>query len=109
VPGQIPDCAYVCGEADASSGATAKGLTNGKQYAVGVAAFDDVDNVGDLSTLACSTPVPVDDFFDLYRAAGGQGGNCACGIGGDGDVLGAGLLAALGYAAVARRRRRRVQ
>ncbi len=77
IPGQIPSKAYLCGTAT-SPMLTAKSLTDGTQYAIGVAAYDQVGNVGPLSALVCETPVPVTDFFDNYRAAGGQGGNCAC-------------------------------
>jgi MYXO-CTERM domain-containing protein len=104
VQGQVPNCAYICGEGTGST-ATARNLANGTNYSVAVAAFDSVGNVGKLSNVVCDSPIPVDDFFDLYRDAGGKGGNCACSTSARGDVLGAGLFAFAGLAALRRRKR----
>ncbi|MCA9644953.1 MAG: hypothetical protein H6718_27760 [Polyangiaceae bacterium] len=82
VPGEIPPSEYKCGETTnsiATSG-TVKDLANGTEYTVGVAAVDDLGNVGTLSDLACATPEPVDDFYEVYRRAGGEGGNGYCSI-----------------------------
>lgn len=80
VPGAVPSAEYECGSNSsrtATSG-TVSGLNNFQQYAVGVAAVDDLGNSGLLSELVCATPEPVDDFFELYRRAGGQGGGGYC-------------------------------
>jgi hypothetical protein len=78
--GQRPDEAYRCGSVQGAtaSRANAKGLSNGVEYAVGVAAVDTVGNVGDLSEIACGTPHVVDDFFEVYRREGGNGGGGYC-------------------------------
>jgi hypothetical protein len=80
VPGARPDEAYRCGsvEGATASRANAKGLSNGVEYAVGVAAVDTVGNVGDLSQIACGTPHELDDFFEVYRREGGNGGGGYC-------------------------------
>jgi hypothetical protein len=82
VPGQVPTGLNPCGTGNGStqSEGTAKGLQNDQPYAVAVAGYDLVGNVGPLSTLACATPQLVDDFFDRYRAAGGQAGGGFCSI-----------------------------
>jgi hypothetical protein len=56
----------------------ASGLTNGVTYACGVAGFDKLFNVGNLSELVCATPEPVNGYFKQYRAAGGKGGGGYC-------------------------------
>ena len=80
------------------------------EYTIAVAAIDSVGNQGQLSEPTCATPMEVDDFFELYRDAGGEagGGFCSCGIPGrHRRGLGAlGLLAAFAIAGAARRRRR---
>ena len=107
VPGQIPSSAYICGKASGPS-ATALGLVNDMPYAVGVAAYDNVGNVGPLSQLLCATPQQVDDFFTNYRNAGGQAGNCACSTSGSELGWETSLLSGLiAYAAIGRRTRRR--
>lgn len=111
VAGQIPDLAYQCGKTNGASG-NATGLTNGVTYAIGVAGYDNLGNVGKLSTMVCVTPGPVDDFFTLYKDAGGKAGGCAIrrsdepsragGPAGEGTGLGLGL----GLLALAALRRR---
>ncbi len=76
VAGQIPDSKYECGKTNGISG-NATGLTNGVTYAIGVAGYDNLGNPGKLSTMVCVTPGPVDDFFSVYRDAGGKAGGCA--------------------------------
>lgn len=73
-------------------------------YAVAVAGVDRVGNSGPLSSVACGSPQPVDDFFELYRRAGGKGGGGFCAIGADPSRAG---LAALGVALLAFALRRR--
>lgn len=82
VPGQVPDGLTPCGDVGKADQGSAGGLTNGKRYVVGVAAYDGVGNAGPLSALACGTPVAVDGFFEKYREAGGQAGGGFCSVGG---------------------------
>ena len=82
VPGARPDSAYLCGSTSGklAKEITAKGLSNGVSYAVAIATTDTVGNTGVLSAVVCGTPQPVDDFFELYRRAGGKGGGGFCSI-----------------------------
>jgi hypothetical protein len=75
-----------------------EGLTNGTVYRVEVRAFSEADNPSDPSNAITASPIDVRDYFEAYKDAGGQeqGG---CGTGG------AGLLALVGLAALALRRR----
>jgi hypothetical protein len=57
-----------------------EGLTNGVTYAVGIAATDLFLNVGPVSSLTCETPIVLDDFFEVYRKAGGQAGGGLCAL-----------------------------
>jgi hypothetical protein len=98
-----------CGEETGplTNNGTASDLMNGTSYAVGVAAFDEVGNVGPLSSLVCATPAETDSFYEVYRRAGGQGGGGFCSFGlprSPGGVHAA--LAALGLVVLMRRRRR---
>jgi MYXO-CTERM domain-containing protein len=108
-PGEIPTIAP-SGEAGQTDSGQASGLTNGGRYACGVAAVDLLGNVGPLSELACGTPEPVDDFFELYRKYGGQAGGGFCSCGAPGAPRQGGVLALSGAAVAAalwmRRRRR---
>lgn len=52
-------------------------LVNDRPYAIAVSAIDTIGNPGPLSKVICNTPVPTQDFFDAYRAAGGQAGGCS--------------------------------
>lgn len=117
-PGVVPEGRFLCGQitnATAASGiletdANGNALVNGVTVSVAVAAFDLVGNVGPLSNVTCTAPEPVDDFFRLYREAGGTGGGGYCDVGGGvGRAAGgAGLLgAALALAFVSVRRARR--
>ncbi len=82
IAGERPDSAYECGSATGrlASDVTAKDLVNGTSYAVAVAATDTVGNSGVLSEVVCGSPQPVDDFYELYRRAGGKGGGGFCSI-----------------------------
>jgi len=108
VVGERPDSAYLCGSVSGkfTDKASAKGLVNGVTYAVAVAAYDAVGNSGPLSEVACGSPQVVDDFFELYRRAGGKGGGGYCAIAQE-PAPGAlfALLAALGAFGLRRWRR----
>jgi hypothetical protein len=110
VEGVVPDGLtpyFTAGSTGASL--TVKGLTDGKSYAVALAAQDTFDNTGPLSNVACATPVDITDFYDRYRAAGGKAGGGYCSTGGVGLGGGCGLGAAaalIGLALVRRRRER---
>lgn len=87
----------------------AQGLSNGRSYRMAVVAQDLAGNRSTISVAAaCVTPVPVTDFWESYRAAGGQARPGACGVrvGRVGGV-GAWIGLALGAALWARRRRTR--
>jgi MYXO-CTERM domain-containing protein len=76
-------------------------LTNGAVYGVQVVAFSDADNPSDVDPLnaTSASPVPVADFWQAYKAAGGrEQGGCSTG--------GAGLGALVVLAALAAMRRR---
>lgn len=98
---------------------TVKGLTNFVTYNIVVAAVDGSGNVGPPSTEACNYPAPVNDFWDLYREAGGQAGGGFCALRGGrtgleassgspvvGSPIAFGVLAATAIAAGRRRRRK---
>ncbi len=100
-------CSNIIG-ATATRG-VAEGLVNGRSYRMAVVAQDLAGNRSAISVAGnCVTPVPVTDFWESYRAAGGQARPGACGVG-VGRVGGAGawIGLALGVALWARRRRTR--
>jgi len=110
VVGERPDSAYQCGSVTGSLATSAKAsdLVNGVTYAVAVAGVDRVGNSGELSAVACGSPQPVDDFFELYRRSGGKGGGGFCSLGREPSSGAAWLLfAALGALAARRGRRLR--
>jgi hypothetical protein len=110
VQGADPDGKYLCGSVSGSTSTTGRitGLINYTKYAVAIAAVDGVGNVGKLSNVECTSPNPVDDFFKLYRQAGGQGGGSFCAASGAlGHAAGGAAFAALALAGVARLARRR--
>jgi hypothetical protein len=76
-------------------------LVNNQGYSVRARAFSDADNVSTLSDPAViGTPEHVNDFWDMYKAAGGRdSGGCSSGLAGP---LGLGILIAT--LALARRR-----
>jgi hypothetical protein len=102
---------YLCGQAGdpIAVDLTVSGLINNKTYAVAVAAYDQLGNVGPLSNVACQMPQKILGFYDLYTAAGGTaGGSSFCAVRAPGKrtaLTMAGLLA-LAVAALVRRRRR---
>jgi hypothetical protein len=106
VPGEAPPTNTACGDPfQGAQDVGVSGFENGRTYAVGVAAVDVIGNPGALSPLACATPVASDDFFEVYRRAGGQGG-CESTIarGGGSSRLGWSVGLALAAMFVARRR-----
>jgi hypothetical protein len=82
MPGARPDSALKCGEANETSNVitTDTNLANDQLYAVGVSGEDIIGNAGPLSTLACGIPKQLNDFFELYAAAGGPGGGGFCSV-----------------------------
>lgn len=80
--GNVADPAYQCGSVAGRNAAkgTASGLVNDVDYAVSVASYDEVGNIGLLSGNDCATPVNVTDFFEYYRMNGGKGGGGICGF-----------------------------
>lgn len=108
VVGEQPDSEYQCGSVTSKTdtSASAKGLVNGVNYAVAVAAVDQVGNSGPLSSVACGTPELVDDFFELYSRAGGKGGGGFCALGREPSTGVALLLLGLAGALGLRRWRR---
>jgi hypothetical protein len=95
--------------AESSSALTITGLTNGSTYNVVVAAVDGSGNVGPQSTPeVCDYPAPVNDFWKLYKEAGGPAGGSFCALEAAGAPTGLTLFSAgLGAAAFALARRRR--
>jgi hypothetical protein len=87
---------------DLSSSSDGGGLVNGTTYFLFVRSNDLFGNSSNLSSPAAQgTPIPIDDFYNRYRSAGGSalgGGGCASG--------GADLVAALSAVAVLVWRRR---
>lgn len=63
-----------------------------------MAAVDAVGNRGTLSDVRCATPQEVTDFYEAYKAAGGQGGGgyCTFGLERPGSVAALTLLALVG-------------
>jgi hypothetical protein len=100
-------CGSVAGGRERDSGSTNATLENGTTYAVAVAAVDELDSVGLLSEVECGTPMEIDDFFEVYRRAGGKGGGGFCSITARGTSAFALLLAA-GLGAWWMRRRARL-
>jgi hypothetical protein len=105
--GQRPDERFRCGSVGPNSEqGEATGLQNDVLYAVAVAGRDKFENPGPLSAVVCGTPKEVNDFFEVYRRAGGEGGGGFCAVGAA-PAYGAGfLLIAAGFARWVRRRRR---
>lgn len=104
-PGTIPALDLpLCGEVTglAVDSALAKGLDNYREYALAVAAVDDLGNPGSLSNVACAVPEELDTFFERYRELGGRGGGGICSVRGLGQTLpgSSGRLALLGLAAM---------
>jgi hypothetical protein len=87
----------------------AQGLSNGRVYHMAVVAQDLAGNRSTVSVSSrCVVPVPVTDFWESYRGAGGRAlpGACAVRVGRVGGA-GAWIGLALGVALWSRRRRTR--
>jgi hypothetical protein len=106
VPSGLVECKALSGITSIS--AEAPGFTVGVLGAVAIAGYDNVGNVGPLSTVVCGQTEAVTDFFEKYREVGGAGGNgCYCTFGRD-EASPLGAFAFLtGVLAVAARRRQR--
>jgi Fibronectin type III domain len=87
---------------------TITGLKNGTTYNVVVAAVDGSGNIGPPSAEVCDYPAPVNDFWNLYRNAGGRagGGFCALEAVGEPVPAAAGVAMFVGTGLLAARRRR---
>lgn len=85
IPGPELD-GFIClqGNNSASGKLTIAGLTNQTNYAVAVAASDRHGNSGALSAVTCAVPKQTDDFYTLYRGAGGTAGGGWCSVGSEG-------------------------
>lgn len=83
VSGEVPPSHLECGNVTNSTATEGhvKGLANGHAYSVAIAGVDSVGNVGPLSNVVCASPEPTDDFYQLYRDAGGTAGGGFCSIG----------------------------
>jgi hypothetical protein len=99
--GVIPDAKYNCGSAPAATDTHGiiTGVQNYYTYGIGVTATDLVGNAGPLSAVICQTPKPVDDFFKIYKQAGGEGGGTFCSI--QGAIGKKASYASLGFLALA--------
>jgi uncharacterized protein (TIGR03382 family) len=76
--------------------ATITGLENGKTYDVIVVAYSVAGNPSGASASVPGTPVPSADFWDVYKARGGnEEGGCSTGSVGALSMLGAVVLLAL--------------
>lgn len=97
IPGEVPDERYLCGSVTGLSSASGivKDLKNFQVTSVGIAAIDTVGNIGPLSKVVCRAPNPVDDFYKVYREAGGRAGGGYCSAG---EVGRASTLAPFGLA-----------
>ncbi len=83
-------------------------LTNFDQYVLGVAAVDELGNVGPVGNVVCGTPGPVAGFWYDYVKDGGQAGGGYCALEGVGmPAGGSGMAIGLGVGAVGLVRRRR--
>jgi hypothetical protein len=79
VTGDRPPLNFSCGTAtETSTSFNTDRLENDVHYAVGVSAVDIVGNAGPLSPIQCGTPIPLDDFFEVYTKNGGKGGGGFC-------------------------------
>ncbi|MEZ4298601.1 MAG: hypothetical protein R3B70_26855 [Polyangiaceae bacterium] len=106
----VPGDLYYCGSIATAGSGTASILDNDTYYAVAVAAVDQLGNVGPLTAATCETPQEVQDFYEQYRADGGQAGG-GCSVETRSRIASAGgpATALLAAAALLIRRRRRAK
>jgi hypothetical protein len=103
---------YYCGQANETSGTIraddvlGEPLVNDQPYAVAVAGEDVLGNPGKLSQVACGTPTELDDFYEVYTEAGGEGGGGFCSVTGATSRSTPAALGVLGVALAALRLRR---
>lgn len=76
------DSAFYCGSQTAVStgSAAVSGLDNGTPYVVAMVAVDELGNTSAMSTPVCATPAEATDFYESYKARGGEGGGGACSL-----------------------------
>jgi hypothetical protein len=92
----------------ASGMAPLTGLKNFDHYVFGVAAVDQLGNVGPVGNLVCGTPGPVADFWYDYVNDGGLAGGGYCALDGVGMPAGGSCMAiGVGLGAIGLRRRRK--
>jgi len=105
------ECGSTAGSTVLAESLRGSPLANLTEYAVAVAAVDRFGNVGALSPVYCETPEPTEDFWQAYRAAGGQAGGGVCSAHGAGmpvgSLSGLGIVAVAAMGAAQRRWRRR--
>jgi hypothetical protein len=79
VAGRRPPPGFGCGTAnEVSSTLRTDHLVNYQTYAIAVAGQDNIGNAGVASDIQCGTPVELNDFYENYTRAGGQGGGGFC-------------------------------
>jgi len=102
------DCGSTSGRTSRSGQAIVEGkpLVNGRTYAIGITARDQVFNESPLSDVICATPEEVTTFFEAYNDSGGVGGGGFCGYAPGSRSWGAIFLATLSVALAVWRRRR---
>lgn len=78
--GDAFDEAYACSDRLGSSTRSfdLHGLENDQPYKVSVVAIDEYGNESEIGEVVCETPQAVDDFWEVYKKAGGgdEGGFC---------------------------------
>lgn len=107
-PASVRECGGSNSRSASSGSISEEFVSNGVEYAVAVATTDAVLNIGVVTNVACATPVVTEDFFDLYRDAGGQAGGGVCSISpGSAGTPASALVVLLGPLALVLARRRR--
>jgi hypothetical protein len=99
----------VTGESDARF--IVSGLTDGDTYTMAVSAVDFFGNPGPPSVEQCATPMPVNDFYKLYREGGGTAGGGFCTIAavgsrGGSSAFGIGIMVTVVALSIRRQRSR---
>jgi hypothetical protein len=104
IPASFQCSPFLSGSATSSAMIT---LTNFDHYVFGVAAVDQLGNIGPVGNLVCGTPGPIADFWYDYVNDGGQAGGGYCALEGVGMPAGGSCMAigvGLGAIGFARRR-----